>query len=46
MLKFIDRILQQFRICFKREEAFFWFVAIVVGMMIRTHIGGVSSIVK
>ena len=45
MLKLIDNILQQFRICFKREETFTWFVIIVVGIMIRTDMRGVSSIV-
>jgi hypothetical protein len=45
MLKLIDEILQQFRICFKREETFSWFVIIVVGIMVRTDMRGVSSIV-
>ena len=45
MLKLIDEILQQFRICFKREEAFSWFVIIVVGILVRTDMRGVSSIV-
>ena len=45
MLKLIDQILQQFRICFKREETFSWFVIIVIGIMIRTDLRGVSSIV-
>ena len=45
MLKLIDQILQQFRICFKREETFSWFVIIVVGILIRTDMRGVSSIV-
>jgi hypothetical protein len=45
MLKLIDRILRQFRICFKREEAFSWFVIIVVGIMVRADMRGVSSIV-
>lgn len=45
MLKLIDQILQPFRICFKREETFSWFVIIVIGIMVRTDVRGVSSIV-
>jgi len=45
MLKLIDGMLQQFRICFKREETFAWFVIIVVGIILRTNMRGVSSIV-
>lgn len=30
MLKLIDGILQQFRICFKREKTFGWFIVIIV----------------
>jgi len=45
MLKLIDEILHQFRICFKREETFTWFVIIVVGMLIRTDMRGISSLV-
>jgi len=45
MLKLIDRILQQFRICFKREEAFGWFVIIIVGMLMRTETRGITSII-
>lgn len=45
MLKLIDVILQQFRICFKRKETFAWFVIIVVGILIRPDLRGISSIV-
>lgn len=45
MLKLIDGILQQFRICFKREETFNWFVIIVVGMLLRTEMRGISTII-
>lgn len=45
MLKLIDRILQQFRICFKREETFGWFVIIIVGMLLRTEMRGVTTII-
>lgn len=45
MLKLIDEILHQFRICFKRKETFAWFVIIVVGILIRPDLRGISSIV-
>lgn len=45
MLKLIDGILQQFRICFKREETFGWFVVVLVGMLLRTEIRGITTII-
>jgi hypothetical protein len=45
MLKLIDTILQRFQCCFKRKENFSWFVVIVVGMLVRTNLRGISSIV-
>ncbi|OLN29386.1 transposase [Desulfosporosinus metallidurans] len=45
MLKLIDTILQRFQCCFKRKETFSWFVVIIVGMLVRTNLRGVSSIV-
>jgi hypothetical protein len=45
MLKRLDRILQHFRICFKREETFGWFVIIVVGMLLRTEMRGITTII-
>jgi hypothetical protein len=45
MLKLIDEILQQFRICFKREETFTWFIIIVVGMLLRTEMRGITTII-
>jgi len=45
MLKLIDTILQRFQCCFKRKETFSWFVVIVVGIIVRTNLRGVSSIV-
>jgi len=44
MLKLIDTILQRFQCCFKRKETFSWFVVIVVGMIVRTNLRGISSI--
>lgn len=45
MLKLIDIILQQFRICFKRGETFGWFVIIIVGMLLRTEVRGITTII-
>jgi hypothetical protein len=45
MLKFIDEILQQFQICFKRKETFLWFSVIVMGFMLRQNYRGVTSMV-
>lgn len=45
MLKLIDTILLRFQCCFKRKETFSWFVVIVVGLIVRTNLRGVSSIV-
>jgi len=45
MLKLIDGILQQFRICFKGEETFNWFVIIMVGMMLRIETKGNTTII-
>lgn len=44
MLKLIDTILQRFQCCFKRKETFSWFVVILVGMLVRTNLRGISSI--
>ena len=45
MLKLIDTILQRFQCCFKRKDTFSWFVVIVMGLIVRTNLRGVSSIV-
>lgn len=45
MLKLIDSILQRFQWCFKRKETFSWFVVIILGMLARTNLRGVSSFV-
>lgn len=45
MFKLIDRILLEFRICFKREETFTWFVIITIGMLLRTEMKGISTII-
>jgi len=45
MLKLMERILHQFRICFKREETFGSFVIIMVGMLLRTEMKGITTII-
>jgi hypothetical protein len=45
MFKLIDSILQQFQICFKRKNTFAMFVIIVLGMMLRSDLRGVTSFV-
>jgi len=45
MLKYIDFILKKFEGCFKRKEAFVWFVIIVFGLIVRSDLRGISSII-
>ena len=45
MLKLIDGILQQFRICFNREETFGLSIVIMVGMLLRTEMRGITTII-
>ncbi|MCX7841484.1 MAG: hypothetical protein N2489_00205 [Clostridia bacterium] len=44
MFKLIDEILNQYRIWFKREETFVWFIIIVVEMLLRTEMKGITTI--
>lgn len=46
MIKFIDKILRNFRNCFSREATFNWFVIVVIGLMVRTDNLGVTSIIR
>jgi hypothetical protein len=46
MLKFIQDYLSAFRTCFSRNAAFQWFVVIVIGLMVRTDHGGVTSLIR
>jgi len=46
MFKLIDRILQQFSPCFNRIETFSWFIIIIVGMMLRIDVKGLTTIVN
>lgn len=45
MLKYIDYILKKFEGCFKRKETFIWFVTIVFGLIVRSDLRGITSIV-
>lgn len=45
MLKYIDFILKKFECCFKRKESFIWFVSIVFGLIVRSDLRGISSII-
>lgn len=46
MLNFIENILSHFESCFSRKAAFRWFVAITIGLMLRSDKLGVTSIVR
>lgn len=46
MLNFIENVLNHFETCFSRKAAFRWFVAIVIGLMLRTDKLGVTSIIR
>ncbi|MCI8862116.1 MAG: transposase [Lachnospiraceae bacterium] len=46
MLNFIENILFHFESCFSRKAAFRWFVAINIGLMLRSDKLGVTSIIR
>ena len=46
MLNFIENILCHFESCFSRKAAFRWFVAITIGLMLRSDKLGVTSIIR
>ena len=46
MIKFIDKIISEFRICFTRQAAFEWFAVIAIGFMVRSDSMGVTSIIR
>ena len=45
MLNFIENILLCFRPCFSRKSAFGWFVTIIVGLMVRSDMLGITSVI-
>lgn len=46
MLNFIDKFLCHFESCFSRKAAFHWFVAITIGLMLRSDKLGVTSVIR
>lgn len=46
MLNFIDKILCSFESCFSRKAAFRWFVAITMGLLLRSDKLGVTSVIR
>ena len=45
-MNFIENILCHFESCFSRKAAFRWFVAITIGLMLRSDKLGVTSIIR
>jgi len=43
MFELIDSIIQQFQVCFKRKNTFSIFVIIIMGMILRSDLRGVTS---
>lgn len=46
MLNLLEKVLYQFRPCFSRQAAFFWFLIVMVGFLVRLDHQGVSSFVR
>ena len=46
MLRFIENILLCFRPCFSRKAAFGWFVTIIAGLMVRSDMPGITSVIR
>lgn len=46
MLNFIENLLCHFESCFSRKAAFRWFVAITVGLMLRSDKLGLTSVIR
>lgn len=46
MLNFIDNVLCHFESCFSRKASFRWFVAITIGLMLRSDKLGVTSVIR
>jgi hypothetical protein len=46
MLILLDKMLLGFRCCFSRKAAFYWFVIIVVGFIVRFDHQGVTSFIR
>jgi hypothetical protein len=46
MWEFLDSTLLSFRGCFSRKRAFYWFVVIIIGFMLRYDFAGITSIIR
>ena len=46
MFKLIDSILKQYRVCFKREETFSWFIITIFVILLIQDVREVSSIIS
>jgi hypothetical protein len=46
MIQQISKILAGFERCFSRKAAFYWFVIIVFGLLVRLDLDGVSSFIR
>ena len=43
---FINEILMTFMFDFKRDKTFWWFIPVVIGLMLRTDVLGVTSVIR
>lgn len=46
MWNLLDKILNDFKICFSRKASFNWFVIIIIGFMLRSDSLGVTSVIR
>ena len=46
MIKFIDKIISEFRTYFTRKATFEWFAVIVIGFIVRSDSMGVTSVIR
>ena len=46
MMNFIENVLCRFESCFSRKAAFRWFVAITLGLMLRSDKLGLTSVIR
>jgi len=46
MYQSIDKILLEFKECFKRVKTWQWFIVLMIGLMVRNSYRGVTSIIS
>ena len=46
MLKFIEKLLSEFRSCFTRTRTYEWFLVIISSLLIRSDSLGVTSFIR